>query len=102
MKTSSILISSILSIFLLVSCGEKTNENHTDTLESPTKTYIDSPTNTYDNRVEAQNIANTLQNPVSTYLDSRTDAMSLAKKSVTESNKRTEEQDKAMQSLLDK
>jgi hypothetical protein len=102
MKNSRILIFSILSIFLLTACGEETKENHTDTIETPKKTYIDNPTNTYDRRVEAQNIANTLQNPVNTYLNSRTDAMSLAKQAVKKSDKRTEEQDEAMEALLGK
>ena len=102
MKRNSILIFSTLSIFLLTACGEETKENHTNTIEGPKKTYLDTPTNTYENRVEAQTIANTLQNPVSTYLDSRTDAMGLARKSVTQSDKRTEEQNNAMESLLGK
>ena len=102
MKRNSILIFSTLSIFLLTACGEETKETHTNTIEGPKKTYLDTPTNTYENRVEAQTIANTLQNPVSTYLDSRTDAMGLARKSVKQSDIRTEEQNKAMESLLGK
>lgn len=102
MKNSSILIFSTLSIFLFTACGEETKGNHADTIDLPKKTYIDNPTNTYERRVEAQNIANTLQNPVNTYLNSRTDAMSLAKKSIKESNKRTDEQDKALEALLGK
>jgi len=100
MKRNSILIFSTLTILLLTACGEKTKENHTSTVEGPKKTYLDTPTNTYENRVEAQTIANTLQNPVNTYLDSRTDAMALARKSVKQSDTRTEEQNKAMESLL--
>ena len=99
MKNISILILVILSIFLLTTCGEETQDNHTDTIETPKKTYLDSPTNTYERRVEALNIANTIQNPVNTYLNSRVDARGLAKKSVMESNKRIEEQDKAMEAL---
>ena len=99
MKNISILIFVILSIFLFTTCGEETQENHTNTIENPKKTYLDSPTNTYDRRVEALNIANTIQNPVNTYLNSRVDARGLAKKSVKESNKRIEEQDKAMEAL---
>ncbi len=99
MKNISIIILVILSIFLLTTCGEETQENYTDTIETPKKTYLDSPTNTYERRVEALNIANTIENPVSTYLNSRVDARGLAKKSVKESNKRIEEQDKAMEAL---
>ena len=90
----------IFSIFLFISGGEDTQENHTNTIESPKKTYLDSPTNIDDRRVEAKNIANTIQNPVNTYLNSRVDARGLAKKSVNESNKRIEEQDKAMEALM--
>ena len=71
MKNISILIFVILSIFLFTTCGEETQENHTNTIENPKKTY----------------------------LDSRVDARGLAKKSVNESNKRIEEQDKAMEAL---
>jgi len=98
MKNSSILIFAILSIFLLTFCREETKENHTNTIETPKKTYIDSPTNTYDRRVEALNIANTIQHPVG-YLNSRVDARGSAKKSVKQSNKRAEAQDKAMEAL---
>ncbi len=41
-----------------------------------------------------------VENPVGAYLDSRTDAMSLAKKSVQQSNKRAQEQDKAVEEAL--
>jgi len=99
MKNIGILIFVILSIFLLTTCGEETQEKHTGTIEKPMKTYLDSPANAYDRRVEALNIANTIQNPVNTYLNSRVDARGLAKKSVNESNRRMEEQDKAMEAL---
>lgn len=100
MKKISILILIILSFFLFTTCGDVTQENHTNTIETPKKTYLDSPTNTYETRVEALNIANTIENPVNTYLDSRVDAMGLAKKSAKQSNKRTEEQDKAIEALM--
>jgi len=61
MKNSHILILCTLSIFLLTACGEEPQENHTNTIETPKKTYLDTPANTYENRVEALNIANTLQ-----------------------------------------
>lgn len=99
MKNISIFILIILSIFILTACGEERQEDHTDTSETPKKTYLDSPTNTYETRVEALNIANTIQNPVNTYLKSRVDARGSAKNSIKESNKRIEEQDKAMEAL---
>ncbi len=98
MKNIFIIIFIILGIFFLTTGGEETQENHTSTIEKPKKTYLDSPTNTYDRRVEAQNIANTIQHPVS-YLNSRVVTRELAKKSVKESNKRMEERNKAMEAL---
>jgi PBP1b-binding outer membrane lipoprotein LpoB len=41
-----------------------------------------------------------VENPAEAYLDSRTDAMSLAKKSVRQSNKRTQEQEKTAEEAL--
>jgi hypothetical protein len=98
MKNILIIIFIILGIFFLTTGGEETQENHTNTIEKPKKTYLDSPTNTYDRRVEAQNIANTIQHPVS-YLNSRVVTRGSAKKSVKESNKRMGERDKAMEAL---
>ena len=40
-----------------------------------------------------------IENPVDTYMDSRVNAMDMAKQSVKESNKKTEEQNKAMEAL---
>ncbi len=73
MKNSSALILFIVNVFFLNACGEETNE-------SKNKTAV--------------------QNPVDTYLDSRINAMDLAKESVKERNKRVEEQDKALESLI--
>ena len=99
MKNSHIFILSALSLSLLTACGEDPQENHTNAINTPKKTYLDTPLNTYESRIEAQNIANTIQNPVNTYLDSRIDAIGLAKESIKESNKRSEAQDKAMEAL---
>lgn len=41
----------------------------------------------------------TVKNPADTYLDSRVDAIDMAKKSLRESNKRVEEQNKAMEAF---
>ena len=41
-------------------------------------------------------------NPVDTYMDSRVNTIDMAKQSVQESNKKVEEQDKAMKALLGK
>jgi|GEM_PF-2397730 len=99
MKKTSIFIFAILSIFFLTLCGEETEEDYTNTTESPKKTYLDSPINTYKDRIEAQNIANTIQHP-SSYLGSRIDARGSAKNAVKKSNNRVEAQDKAMEDLL--
>ena len=99
---SIIFVLIILSIFFITTREEETEENHINTIETsdtPKKTYIDSPMNTYKTRVEAQNIANTI-NPSTSYLGSRLDARGSAKNSVKEANKRVSEQDKAMEALL--
>lgn len=41
----------------------------------------------------------TIENPVDTYMDSRVSAMDLAKESVKNSNKKVDEQNKAMEAL---
>ena len=102
-----LLIVIFVGIFFLRTCGIGTQETYTDaiepqtnTIETPKKTYIDSPKNTYERQVEAQSIANTLQTPVDTYLNSRVVARDDAKQSVKESNKQTKEQDKAIEDFL--
>jgi len=72
MKHNSIFIFLGALSLILSACGEETKETHNNTA---------------------------VNNPVNTYLDSRVDAMDLAKKSVAESNKRTEEQNKDMEAL---
>ena len=72
MKNSSILIVSVLSIFFLTACGDDVKENY--------------------------NIP--VKNPLNTYLDGRVNTIDIAKKSVKESNKRVEAQDKALESLI--
>jgi len=74
MKSSSIFIFYITSLLLITACTEETKKSHNESIK----------------------------NPVDTYLDSRVNAMDMAKKSVNESNKRTEEQDKNINSLLKK
>ncbi len=99
MKNILIIIFIILGIYFFTIGREETQENHTDTTEKPKKTYLDSPTNTYKRRVEAQNIANTIQHPAS-YLNSRIVTRESAKKSVKESNKRIEEQNRAIEAFM--
>lgn len=41
-----------------------------------------------------------IENPVDTYMDSRVSAMDLAKESVKNSNKKVDEQNKAMEALV--
>jgi hypothetical protein len=99
MKTIGILMFVILAILLIFTGGEDSQKIATNTIETPKKTYLDTPTNTYKRQVEALSISNTLQNPVNTYLDSRVDAVGNSRKSVNVGNKRIEEQDKAMEAL---
>ncbi len=71
MKKSSIFILGIVSLLLLTACGEDTPERTSKVIE----------------------------NPVNKYMDSRVNAMDMAKQSVKESNKKVEEQNKAMDDL---
>ena len=48
---------------------------------------------------ETSKKSTSIENPVGTYLDSRTDALSLAKKSVKESNERVKVHEEAMESI---
>lgn len=98
MKKISIFIFAILSIFFLTLCREETNDEDYTNEERPKEAYIDSPTNTYNKRVETLNIANTLQHPGS-YLGSRVETRSSSKNAVEQSNKRTETQNKAIEAL---
>jgi hypothetical protein len=100
MKKIGILMFIILALLLIFTGGEDTQDVQTNTIETPKKTYLDTPTNTYKRRVEALSISNTLQNPVNTYLDGRVDAIGNSRKSVNEGNKRMEEQNKAMDDFL--
>ncbi|KYJ87399.1 hypothetical protein [Sulfurovum riftiae] len=99
MKNILIIIFIILGLFFFMIGSEETQENHTNTIEKPKKTYLDTPANTYKRRIEAQNIANTIQHPAS-YLNSRVVTRESAKKSVKESNKRMEEQNKAIEAFM--
>ncbi len=74
MKKSSILLLGMVSLLLLTACGEE----------------------------EQERASKKIENPVDTYMDSRVNAMDMAKQSVKDSNKKVEEQDKAMKALLGK
>lgn len=69
-KHTKLLLLSLTSL-LFISCGDDKSESQTKSIE----------------------------NPVDTYMDSRVHAMDMAKESVKESNKRAEDQNKAMEAL---
>jgi hypothetical protein len=105
-KIIVLLIVIFLGIFFLRSFGIIGTQETTDTMEpqtnsgeTPKKTYIDSPKNTYERQIEAQSIANTLNDP-GTYLNRRAATRDDAKQSVKESNKQVEEQNKAVEDFL--
>lgn len=79
MKTSIILLCTAVTVLLLSACGEERTESS-----------------------NTENANKGMENPVDTYIDSRVNAMDMAKQSVKESNKKVEEQDKAMKALLGK
>lgn len=98
MKNILIIILIIVAILFLSTSGEDIQENHTDTADQPKKTYMDTPANTYETRVEAQNIANTIQN-TNSYLNSRIDARTEAKKSLEIGNEQMKAREKALESF---
>ena len=71
MKNRYLLILCTLGLLLFAACGETPKEGCPETVK----------------------------NPVDTYLDNRVDAIDMAKKSLKESNKRVEEQNKAMEAF---
>jgi len=71
MKQQIKLVFCVSALFIFSGCGEETTETSSKGIE----------------------------NPVDTYMDSRVNAMDMAKQSVKESNKKTEEQNKAMEAL---
>jgi len=74
MNNSIIFIFCTATVLLLTACGKDTQESSGQGIE----------------------------NPVDKYMDSRVNAMDMAKQSVKESNKKVEEQNKAMETLLAK
>ena len=99
MKKVSIFIVAIIGIFFLTLCQEETEVGEKHTIQNPKEPYMDTPINTYKERVEAQNIANTIQNPNS-YLGSRIEARGSSKQVVKESNQRSEAQNKAIEDFM--
>ena len=91
----------ILIIIGLILFTSFETETEVSSSEAGKKTMIDSPRNTYETRIEAQNIANTLQSPVSNnYLNSRVNAKEMSKSSVQEANQRIQAQDKALEAFI--
>ena len=100
MKNIMIVILIIAGIFLFMTKEDPVENTYTDTTEPPKETELDTPTNTYKRNVEALSISNTIQHPVNNYLNSRVDAVGNSRKSVSDANKRMEEQNKAIEDLL--
>ncbi len=102
MLKSIIFVLIILGIFFMTTREDGVQENHSNPIEAqdtPKKTNMDSLSNSYKTRIEAQNIANTI-NTSNSYLGSRLDARGGAKNSIKDANQRVNEQDKAMEALL--
>lgn len=99
MKKIGILLFIILGILIFTTYENDTEDNHTNSIETPKKTSFDTPAHTYKRRIEALSISNTIQTPVNTYLNRRMDARGSAKKSVIDGNKRIGEQNKALDAL---
>jgi len=88
----------IAAMLFLTTSNDTDYESHTETADTPKKTYHDTPINTYEQRIEAQNIANTIQ-PSSSYLGSRIDARGDAKDSVKQANELMESRNKTLDAL---
>lgn len=84
---------------MLSACGEETQENEFNSLETTEKTEFDTPIKRSEKQIENLNIVNSIQNPTG-YFNSRIDARVSSKQSVQESNKRTEAQEKAIEAFM--
>lgn len=98
MKSIIFVILIIAAILFLTTSGEYREESDIQDVDTPKKTYLDTPINTYEQRVEAQNIANTLT-PSSSYIGSRIDARGDAKDSVQQTNSQMESREKAIEAF---
>lgn len=98
MKSIIFVILIIAAILFLTTSGEYREESDIQHVDTPKKTYLDTPINTYEQRVEAQNIANTLT-PSSSYIGSRIDARGDAKDSVQQTNSQMESREKAIEAF---
>lgn len=98
---SILVVIIILGIYFMVireEVPEYDQTNEVATMEEPQQEF-DTLSNTYEKRVEAQNIANTI-NPSSSYLGSRLDARTGASNAVKVGNDRMEAQEKALDALM--
>ena len=99
MKNIMIVIFIILAILFFTTSKEERGGNDLQSVETPTKTFVDTPANNYEQRVETLNIANTLQAPVNNYLDSRVNARVDAQNALKQGNEQIESRNDAMEAL---
>jgi len=99
MKSIIFVILIIIVILFLTGPREEIAENYTQATQEPSKTQLDTPMNTYKQRIEAQNIANTLQTSGSN-LNSHINARVDSKQAVEKANSQMEAQDKALEAFM--
>ena len=99
MKKIAILLFVIFALLLVFTYDKDTQEYQTDTAETPQKTYLDTPMNTYKERIEVQNIANTIQTSGSN-LNSHINARVDSKQAVETANSKMDANDKALDAFM--
>jgi len=99
MKGIIFVILIIVFMLFLVGPREETAKIYTEDTQEPKKTYLDTPINTYKERIEAQNIANTIQTSGSN-LNSHINARVDSKQAVQTANSQMEANDKAIEAFL--
>jgi len=102
MIKSILFVLIILGIYFMTLSDKEPEQYDTSTYvssEASNKKSLDTLTETYKTRVEAQNIANTI-NPSNSYLGSRLDSKTGASDAVKVGNERMGAQDKAIETLM--
>jgi len=91
----------LIIVFMLFLAGprEELGQNYTEDTQEAKETYLDTPMNTYKERIEAQNIANTIQTSGSN-LNNHINARVDSKQAVKKANSQMEANDKALEAFM--
>ena len=99
MKGIIFVILIIVFMLFIVGPREDSVQNYTEDTQEAKQTYIDTPMNTYKERIEAQSIANTIQTSGSN-LNSHINARVDSKQAVQTTNSQMEANDKAIEAFM--